>query len=233
VAARWPGATVAVALAVLGLHLLLLWGLRAVLAPAPALPAPAPGPVLLLRWPAPAPSPAAPEAALNERQAPPPPPAAPRTVPPQGLSPDPLPGGSTDPLAQAEPEWLPTPAPPEPVPVAPEPVQPVDRPALPITAPDFRPVLHLPNSGAPIRLRLYISAQGQVQQVQVLDCAAADTAFAQQIAAVLQATPHVPARRQGQDVASVKTVELGFSPVRPTAPARALAATVTSPSAPP
>lgn len=84
----------------------------------------------------------------------------------------------------------------------------VDSPALPVTAPDFGSVLLLPNSGQPIHLRVYIDETGQVTQVQIIESAPQDEAFASQIAEVLQRTPHVPARRDGHNVASSKDIWL-------------------------
>ena len=85
-----------------------------------------------------------------------------------------------------------------------------DRPALPLTAPDFSPLEGWPTPGAPIALRLSIDATGAVQAVDVVECQAADLAFARALAEVLRHTPHIPARRLGEDVASVKLVRLSF-----------------------
>jgi hypothetical protein len=87
-----------------------------------------------------------------------------------------------------------------------------DRPALPVTAPDFSSLASLPALTAAIRLRLHIDAGGRVVQVEIIACGAADTAFVQGLVDILLATPHIPARRDGEDVASTKEVSLDFGP---------------------
>ncbi len=86
----------------------------------------------------------------------------------------------------------------------------VDRPALPVTEPDLSQALDLSNTGAPIHLRLRIAADGQVTSAEVLDCAEPDAEFAQAVAQALLHTPHIPARKDGQDVASTKEIWLEF-----------------------
>ncbi|NDY92089.1 hypothetical protein [Ideonella livida] len=68
-------------------------------------------------------------------------------------------------------------------------------------------------SGAGLQLRLQISALGVVESVEVLRVQPGDEAFAQALAQLLRDTPHVPARRDGRDVASVKTVWFGRGPL--------------------
>jgi len=87
-----------------------------------------------------------------------------------------------------------------------------DRPALPITAPDLAPLAGLPTPTAAIRLRLHIDASGRVGPVEVLESDPGDAAFVQRLVEILLATPHVPARRDGEDVASDKVVSLDFGP---------------------
>jgi hypothetical protein len=99
----------------------------------------------------------------------------------------------------------------EPAEAEPQPTQDsVDRPALPVTEPDLSQALDLSNTGAPIRLRLRIAADGQVTSAEVVECAEADTEFAQAVAQALLHTPHIPARKDGQDVASTKEIWLEF-----------------------
>ena len=62
----------------------------------------------------------------------------------------------------------------------------------------------------PIRLRLHIAADGQVALVEVVEAAPEDEAFAERLAELLRRTPHIPARRDGHDVASTKEVRLDF-----------------------
>lgn len=86
-----------------------------------------------------------------------------------------------------------------------------DRPALPLTAPDLSSLAALSTSGSAIRLRLHIGADGTVREVELLACAPDDQAFADRLALILRATPHIPARKGGQDVASIKDIELAFA----------------------
>jgi hypothetical protein len=65
---------------------------------------------------------------------------------------------------------------------------------------------------ASIRLRLHIEATGQVSQVEVLAADPEDQSFVQRLVEILLATPHIPARRDGEDVASDKVVSLDFGP---------------------
>lgn len=89
----------------------------------------------------------------------------------------------------------------------------VDSPALPVTAPDFGAVLLQPSSGQPIHLRMHIDATGVITDVLILECQLQDEPFAAEIAAVLRQTIHVPARRDGHNVASTKDVWLQLSPI--------------------
>jgi outer membrane biosynthesis protein TonB len=89
-----------------------------------------------------------------------------------------------------------------------------DRPALPVTAPDFASLAALPMPVAAIRLRLHVEASGEVSRVDVLESDPGDSAFVQRLVEILLATRHIPARRDGEDVASVKEVSLDFGPGR-------------------
>lgn len=89
-------------------------------------------------------------------------------------------------------------------------VLPPDRPALPVTAPDLGPLAAFRTPVAPIRLRLHIDASGRVGEVELLDVSPDDVAFAERLAEILRATPHIPARRGGEDVASTKELRLVF-----------------------
>ena len=86
-----------------------------------------------------------------------------------------------------------------------------DRPALPVTAPDFERLASLPLPRAAIRLCLHIEASGRVASVDVLESDPDDAAFVQRLVEILLATPHIPARRDGEDVASDKVVSLDFA----------------------
>lgn len=104
---------------------------------------------------------------------------------------------------------LPPPALAVPAPVAPPPSLP-DRAALPRTAPDLAPLLTGKAPSGLIRLRLHIAADGQVDLVEVIEAAPEDAAFAERLAELLRRTPHIPARRDGRDVASTKDVRIDF-----------------------
>jgi hypothetical protein len=97
---------------------------------------------------------------------------------------------------------------PEPLPATRQP----DRPALPLTAPNFSSLAAFRAPVASIRLRLHIEATGQVSQVEVLAADPEDQSFVQRLVEILLATPHIPARRDGEDVASDKVVSLDFGP---------------------
>jgi protein TonB len=112
----------------------------------------------------------------------------------------------------------PPPAPPVLAPPEPPPSLP-DRPALPRTAPDLAPLLAHGAPSGPIHLRLRVAADGQVEEVQVVEAAPQDAAFAERLAELLRQTPHIPARRGGLDVASTKDIRLDFG-VRVAGPAR-------------
>ncbi len=85
-----------------------------------------------------------------------------------------------------------------------------DRAALPLTAPDLSPLAALPAPRSSIRLRLHIEASGEVSRVEVLESDPEDALFVQRLVEVLLATPHIPARRDGRDVASNKELALNF-----------------------
>jgi len=103
-------------------------------------------------------------------------------------------------------------APPPPAEPPPVTVQlPPDRPALAVTAPDLAPLAAFRAPSAPIRLRLHIDASGRVDDVEMLEVAPDDVAFAERLAEIMRATPHIPARRGGKDVASTKEIRLDFS----------------------
>jgi hypothetical protein len=114
-------------------------------------------------------------------------------------------------VAAAGTQPVPQPPPPLPVPevVVAEPMPP-DRPALPVSAPDLAPLLAQRPPAGPVRLRLHIAADGRVDEVEVVEAAPDDEAFARRLAELLRNTPHIPARRGGLDVASTKEVRLSF-----------------------
>lgn len=85
----------------------------------------------------------------------------------------------------------------------------VDLRALPMQAPDPTPLdgLPWPHEQA-LRLRLAITAQGEVVDVTSLDDPAPPSALLAALQSVFRATAFMPARRQGQDVASLQDIEI-------------------------
>ena len=179
---------------------------------APPAAQPAPGEVVMVRWLPPEISPG------DVAQAMPlPVPALPQPPVEDPAPPQPAP---TPPPTWTEPD---TAVPPEPGIQDSPPSRPhdsVDSPALPVTAPDFGAVLLQPSSGQPIHLRLHIDDHGTVTDVLIVECLPEDEPFAAQIATVLQQTPHVPARRDGRNVASTKDIWLQLNPVLERRPLR-------------
>jgi hypothetical protein len=78
----------------------------------------------------------------------------------------------------------------------------LDRSALPYSEPDWQALDGCVTSGQPLRLRLYISAHGEVERVQPLQAAEEDSELLQRLDALFRATRYVPGRRDGVDVAS-------------------------------
>jgi hypothetical protein len=119
--------------------------------------------------------------------APPEPSASGTTTPTEGAEP-------TLPIANAEHFWLPSE---------------VDIRALPLHAPDPTPLEGRPWPAAqPVRLRLSINAQGRVVAVTPGDPASAPAEVLEALSAMFMATPFMPARRQGLDVASLQDIEI-------------------------
>lgn len=89
------------------------------------------------------------------------------------------------------------------------PVADVERVAVPVSSPDLD---HLATQTVPsgrIRLRLFISARGQVDAVQVLG--AEDEGIWAAVRDMFLATGFLPARRGGHDVASVQDLDIEIS----------------------
>ncbi len=100
----------------------------------------------------------------------------------------------TPPIANAEHFWLPTE---------------VDIRALPLHAPDPTPLEGRPwLADQAVRLRLSINARGQVVAVTPRDAESAPAEVLEALSAMFMATPFMPARRQGQDVASLQDIEI-------------------------
>jgi hypothetical protein len=82
--------------------------------------------------------------------------------------------------------------------------------ALPLQAPDTTLLNDIAwTAQRPMRLRLSITAQGQVVDVAPLDAEPPPADLLAALAAMFKATPFMPARRQGQDVASLQNIEVG------------------------
>jgi hypothetical protein len=83
----------------------------------------------------------------------------------------------------------------------------IDFPIRPRSAPDTTMIEHLPWSGLPMRLRLFVDAQGIVVDVTVLH-SVDDPEVVERVRRMFLATAFVPARLNGVDVASYKDIEL-------------------------
>lgn len=104
-----------------------------------------------------------------------------------------------DVTAQRAPEFLPP--------------QDLDWPAMPRSAPALDRLAGVPVSGFPIRLRVYIDAEGRVVRVEVLGAMEHDAELVQRLIEVLQETAYVPGRWRGTDRASFQDLEFRFDPV--------------------
>jgi hypothetical protein len=78
---------------------------------------------------------------------------------------------------------------------------------LPKSAPDISMLQGLAWSGLPMRLRLYVDAQGTVVDVQVLQTSDEET-VTQRVRSMFLATAFIPGRVHGRDVPSYKDIEL-------------------------
>lgn len=90
--------------------------------------------------------------------------------------------------------------------------QQVDKGALPYSAPDSDMLAGLPASGLPIRLRLYIDANGVVVGVEKLQALADDQEAFERIEQMLRGTAFMPARLAGADVNSYQDLEFHIGP---------------------
>lgn len=84
-------------------------------------------------------------------------------------------------------------------------------PPLPKSAPDSTPLAGVPNSGLPIRLRLFVDARGAVAKVEVLQASQFDAEAVARLKDVFLATGFVPGRSNGVDVASYLDIELSLA----------------------
>lgn len=116
----------------------------------------------------------------------------------------------------------------DPVPDAPPagthwPAEQLDRRPVPVSAPpdpgDDPGLATLPFSGQPLRLRLYIDAQGRVEQVEPVDVDPFDAdTLLPRLQAMFLRTAYVPGLRDGREVASVSEIEIRFEHLAPGSP---------------
>jgi hypothetical protein len=89
----------------------------------------------------------------------------------------------------------------------------VDKRALPVTEPDAAMLSGMLNTGAPVVLRVYVDAHGDVVAVNALRSLSDDADAVDRIAAMLHATRFLPAKLAGRDVASYVDLEFTFEDV--------------------
>lgn len=90
--------------------------------------------------------------------------------------------------------------------------QEVDKGALPYSAPDPDLLTGVVVSGLPIRVRLYIDANGMVAGVEQLQVLADDQPALERIERMLRGTTFMPARLAGVDVNSYQDLEFHIGP---------------------
>lgn len=93
--------------------------------------------------------------------------------------------------------------------------QDVDLPALPRSSPDASRLDDITPSGLPIRLRIYISVDGQVTAVETLLASDDDLLVVQRLREMFLATAFIPAKRNGREVPSYKDIEVDVASVQP------------------
>ncbi len=94
----------------------------------------------------------------------------------------------------------------------------LDQAPVPRSSPDDRVLDEAHKSGLPIRVRIFIRADGLVWDVQRLLVAPGDEETADLVVQMFRKTAFIPGRRAGHDVASYIDVELALEPAaRPVA----------------
>lgn len=88
------------------------------------------------------------------------------------------------------------------------PTQELDMPPMPRSAPNGRYLDAAHRSGLPIRLRIFVSANGSLSKVDLVSAVPGDEDVAQQAIAMFRDTAFIPGRRAGIDVPSFLDVEL-------------------------
>lgn len=89
----------------------------------------------------------------------------------------------------------------------------LDMPPLPRSAPDDEQVVGMQGSGLPIRLRLFIEADGRVSSVTALQAAHADGPLVERLREMFVRTAFIPGRRAGRDVAAFLDIAIEPDPV--------------------
>lgn len=83
---------------------------------------------------------------------------------------------------------------------------------MPRSAPDERFVDEVHRSGLPIRVRLFVEADGSVSSADVLSLVPGDEEAAQSVVAMFRDTAFIPGRLGGRDVASYLDIEIVLEP---------------------
>jgi hypothetical protein len=86
---------------------------------------------------------------------------------------------------------------------------------MPKSSPDERHVEGVHKSGLPIRVRLFVEADGSVSSAEVLSNAPGDEDAARSVAVMFRDTSFIPGRLADRDVASYLDVEIVLEPVLP------------------
>jgi hypothetical protein len=136
----------------------------------------------------------------------------------------PAPAAIAAPGVRTTPSALPRTSPPAPQAEAAAPPSPflparvLDRRPAPVSAPDPRwldELAHQPGSGLPLRLRLFITAAGEVVGVEPVEVSALDAVALPALQAMFRDTAFLPGRVQGRDVASQIELELHLDGIAP------------------
>lgn len=83
---------------------------------------------------------------------------------------------------------------------------------MPRSAPDESLIEDVRKSGLPIRVRVFVEADGRVSSVDVLSAAMGDEDAALGVAAMFRDTAFIPGRMAGRDVASFIDIEIALEP---------------------
>jgi hypothetical protein len=95
------------------------------------------------------------------------------------------------------------------------PTKALDLPPMPRSAPDRQMLDGFHRSGLPMKVRLFVEADGTVSATELLASAPGDDETATQVMAMFRDTAFSPGRRRGVDVASFIDLEIILEPVLP------------------